>query len=208
MNLMKTCKCCLLVKDISLFPKRSQKQTLNSVECNQCRALKQREYRVKNLDKIRLSDKKRHLKRRKDMILYCKLWRIKNKQNIREKRIQKRDVLAYQARVKRKNPSVRIRQNLSRRLNWFLCRDNLNKSHSIIDLIGINIKDFKLYLESKFTNRMSWDNYGQFGWHVDHVRPCASFDLTDVDQQKSCFHYTNLQPLWWKDNISKGSKIL
>jgi HNH endonuclease. len=53
---------------------------------------------------------------------------------------------------------------------------------------------------------MSWDNYGRDGWHIDHIRPCASFDLTDPEQQRQCFHYTNLQPLWAADNIRKGAK--
>jgi len=52
---------------------------------------------------------------------------------------------------------------------------------------------------------MSWDNYGYRGWHIDHIRPCASFDLTDPEQQRECFHYTNLQPLWWQDNLRKGT---
>ncbi|NBT08982.1 MAG: hypothetical protein EBS98_09300, partial [Chitinophagia bacterium] len=49
-------------------------------------------------------------------------------------------------------------------------------------------------------------NYGKFGWHLDHIQPCASFDLTDPSQQKKCFHYSNIQPLWAKDNWSKGSR--
>ena len=53
---------------------------------------------------------------------------------------------------------------------------------------------------------MTWDNHGE--WHIDHIKPCASFDLTDADQQRECFNYTNLQPLWAKDNLSKGAKIL
>ncbi len=51
---------------------------------------------------------------------------------------------------------------------------------------------------------MTWDNYGK--WQIDHKIPCASFDLTDPEQQKSCFHFSNLQPLWAKDNNSKGAK--
>ena len=57
------------------------------------------------------------------------------------------------------------------------------------------------HLESLFQQGMSWDNYGE--WHIDHIRPCASFDLTDFEQQKQCFHYSNLQPLWAADNFAK-----
>jgi hypothetical protein len=52
---------------------------------------------------------------------------------------------------------------------------------------------------------MSWENHGE--WHIDHIRPCASFsDLTQLEQQKQCCHYTNLQPLWAIDNILKSDK--
>lgn len=53
---------------------------------------------------------------------------------------------------------------------------------------------------------MSWDNYGMYGWHIDHIKPCSSFDLSNPAEQKICFHYTNLQPLWAKENLSKGKK--
>lgn len=53
---------------------------------------------------------------------------------------------------------------------------------------------------------MSWDNYGVHGWHIDHRRPVASFDLTDPIQQAQCFHYTNLQPMWAPDNHTKGAR--
>jgi hypothetical protein len=65
----------------------------------------------------------------------------------------------------------------------------------------------KQYIETLFKPGMTWGNHGNFGWHLDHIIPCSSFDLTDVEQQKKCFHYTNLQPLWAKDNIKKGSKL-
>lgn len=54
---------------------------------------------------------------------------------------------------------------------------------------------------------MSWDNYGYRGWHIDHIKPCSSFNLSDIKEQKKCFHYSNMQPLWWKDNIAKSNKV-
>jgi hypothetical protein len=53
---------------------------------------------------------------------------------------------------------------------------------------------------------MSWDNYGIAGWHIDHIKPCCTFDLTDLEQQKQCFHYTNLRPLWAKDNLRRPKR--
>jgi hypothetical protein len=81
-----------------------------------------------------------------------------------------------------------------------------NKSKSTLKLLGCTIEFLKNHLESKFTKGMSFSNYGK--WHIDHIRPCASFDLSKSSEQHKCFHYTNLQPLWAKDNREKRDKIL
>jgi len=73
----------------------------------------------------------------------------------------------------------------------------------VCKLDKLNSEELKDYLEARFTSDMSWDNYGSY-WQIDHIRPCASFDLTDPIQFKQACHYTNLQPLWWFENISKS----
>jgi len=83
-----------------------------------------------------------------------------------------------------------------------------SKYYKSIDLIGCSPEVLQNWLESKFKPGMTWDNHGFYGWHVDHVIPCAVFDLADPKQQKKCFNYKNLQPLWQKENFSKGIKIL
>jgi hypothetical protein len=81
------------------------------------------------------------------------------------------------------------------------------KTASTLNLLGCSLDDFIRHLESLFTFGMTWENYGLRGWHIDHKRPCASFDLSQPAQQRACFHYTNLQPLWAFDNLSKGNRI-
>ena len=76
------------------------------------------------------------------------------------------------------------------------------KSGSITELIGCTIEECRQHLENQFEAGMSWDNHGE--WHIDHRRPCASFDLVNEEEQRMCFHYTNLQPLWATDNLSKN----
>ena len=73
-------------------------------------------------------------------------------------------------------------------------------------LLGAKIWVVKRWLELHFKPGMNWENYGVKGWHVDHVKPCASFDLSQPSEQRRCFHFTNLQPLWWHENLSKGAK--
>jgi len=71
-------------------------------------------------------------------------------------------------------------------------------------LLGCTIKEFKQHIESQFSEGMSWDNHGE--WHIDHIKPISSFDLTQEAEQKKAFHYLNVQPLWAIDNMRKGSK--
>lgn len=85
-------------------------------------------------------------------------------------------------------------------------KNNKKADHSLT-LLGCTVQELKDHLESKFTDGMTWENYGKFGWHVDHIIPCASFDLSIPENQKICFHYTNLQPMWWRENIVKGKKL-
>ena len=81
-----------------------------------------------------------------------------------------------------------------------------SKSVSTKKLIGCSIEYLMNHLESQFDDSMGWYNHGFYGWHIDHIKPCASFNLTDPEQQRVCFHFTNLQPLWAEDNMSKGRK--
>ena len=82
-----------------------------------------------------------------------------------------------------------------------------SKQGSAIKLLGCSISELKFYLEGKFQEGMSWDNWKSDGWHIDHAIPLAYYDLQDKNQLALACHYTNLQPLWAKENISKGAKI-
>ena len=75
----------------------------------------------------------------------------------------------------------------------------------MLELLDCSISELKLYIESQFQSGMTWDNYG--AWHLDHVIPCDAYDLSDPEQQKLCFHYTNLQPLWAEENLMKHNKL-
>lgn len=80
------------------------------------------------------------------------------------------------------------------------------KSASTMSLLGCSIDDLWIYLESKFEEGMTKDNYGQY-WQIDHIIPCDIFDLTNHEHQRRCFHFSNLQPLLEFDNKSKGARL-
>jgi hypothetical protein len=70
-----------------------------------------------------------------------------------------------------------------------------------IELLGCSLKELREHIEAQFEPGMTWDNYG--AWHVDHIRQCCTFDLTDEAQQRVCFHCTNLRPLWAEANLAR-----
>lgn len=96
----------------------------------------------------------------------------------------------------------RVTQSLRARLRVVLRKQKA--SDSMVVLLGCSRDHLRRHLESRFQPGMTWENYGRYGWHVDHVIPCSAFDLTNPDEVRKCFHFSNLQPLWWRDNIIKG----
>lgn len=80
------------------------------------------------------------------------------------------------------------------------------KNGSAIKDLGCSIVELRIHLENKFKDGMDWDNYG-LRWHIDHVLPLASFDLSNIEQLKAACHYSNLQPLWVEDNLRKGDRL-
>lgn len=81
------------------------------------------------------------------------------------------------------------------------------KAFKTMDLIGCTVPRLLTHLESQFLPGMTWENYGRHGWHIDHILPCAAFDLSRPEHQKKCFHYSNLRPAWSYHNEGRGSRI-
>ena len=99
------------------------------------------------------------------------------------------------------DPDFRIRRSSRARVRRFVKR----KSMSTQSLVGCTWSEFRMWLESEFKPGMTWLNYGE--WEIDHIIPCSSFDLSNEDQLRKCFHYSNTQPLWKSDNARKGDSL-
>lgn len=99
-------------------------------------------------------------------------------------------------------PSARLRKTVMNRI-WSAMKNQRVNGVGSFSLVGCPVGFLRSYIEGKFEKGMSWDNYG--AWHVDHIRPCASFDLSDKEQVLQCFNWRNLQPMWASENSSKGS---
>ena len=167
-----------------------------------------KKYYAKNKEKILAWNKLYVFKNKERIKMMKKKWGEKNKEkvaaymkiaNSTPERIQKR--VEYTRQQRKINPNFKIRDNIARRV--LLALKGEQKSKPTLILLGCTIEELWKHLESKFTLGMTRENHGE--WHLDHIKPCASFDLTKPEQQAKCFHYTNLQPLWAKDNAKKGA---
>ena len=107
---------------------------------------------------------------------------------------------------KRKVYDIDFRLRRSLRSRMYYAVKNGYKCDKTMELIGCDVNTLKNHLESKFTEGMSWSNYGKNGWEIDHIIPCSLFNLENDLDQKECFNYLNLQPLWMLDNILKSNK--
>jgi len=104
---------------------------------------------------------------------------------------------------RRRKPLQKLKQTIRNRLRAVLRRCKIQKSSSALTLAGCSLDMLRAHLEAQFVPGMTWANHG--AWHVDHIRPCASFNLEDPAEQRVCFHFSNLQPLWAQDNLAKGA---
>lgn len=178
---------------------------------NMCKLCWQ-QYRTINRDKLLAGKKIYDIEHKEQKHANMKIWYEENREYVLQ---YKRDnynlsaKLAYNKKYRiqriKEDPSYKLKGALRRRLNIAIKKGY--KSGSAVKDLGCSVKELKIYLESKFKLGMTWDNWSRDGWHIDHIIPLSSFDLTDYEQLKKACHYTNLQPLWAKENMSKGDKI-
>jgi len=153
-------------------------------------------YYLKNREKELEYQKKYAQEHKQDRKEYHKKYRKEHQEKIKNQEKE------YKKNKLNKDISFKLSHYLRIRLNHAIKSNS--KSASVINLLGCSIKFFKEYLEAQFTVGMNWDNYGL--WHIDHIKPCASFDLSKAEEQSRCFNYTNLRPLWAKENLERPKK--
>jgi hypothetical protein len=190
---------------------------LNKDEINEVR-------RTSDLYKIRIQkyNKKSSEKRKiyykenyERLSILKKDWREKNKEQLKQKRkeyyiknkVKRREKnLMYVKKRFKEDFIFKLKARLRCRIYNYLKRKGYRKNCSSMSLIGIDKDGLRNHIENKFKEGMTWDNYGFYGWHIDHIIPLCS--AKSEEELYKLFHYTNLQPLWWNENLSKSSKIL
>jgi hypothetical protein len=168
-------------------------------------------------------EKRREYEKRDSIILYRKEYAKTPKRKASLKRYASTRVAERREAVRKYRKSEKYRKTLNEyihktevklirrlrnRVYFALKSQNANKIYKAIELVGCDMVFLKRHLESQFQKGMTWDNHGVSGWHIDHIVPCDHFDLTKPEEQKKCFHWSNLRPLWAKENLSKGNRLL
>jgi hypothetical protein len=202
----KICSKCKEEKEVCEFNKKSISNKgvqYYKSRCKLCQNEDEKIKRDKNPEKYKLwYDKTReernkwrseYYKKNKEIILN------RNKNYIESTRINRRKKYS-------EDKLFKIRHILSSRMRDLLKIKSFHKQQTFNKVLGCTVEFLKEYLEQQFINGMSWDNHGLYGWHIDHIIPLSSA-TTEEDIYKLC-HYTNLQPLWAEDNLSKSNKIL
>lgn len=200
MKQAKRCGTCKEIKPQSSFHKNKRARDGHNRYCKSCLREK---YREANKDKIEAKNKKiAENKERRKSKEYIESRRKIRRASDRRRKDKRRE---YERQRRATDPNYRLECQIRSRTLKAL--KNNSKSDSTVGLLGCSIPYARKHLESQFTHGMNWDNHGVLGWHIDHIIPCASFDLSDPEQQRQCFHYTNLQPLWAQDNEVKGDTM-
>lgn len=188
--------------------------------CKECSSQKNKEWREKNQEKRKESlkkcksanaDKIREYKRKRKPTEKekegKKRWTEENAEKLKEyqkhykKKNQKR-LSELEQKRKQSDPVYRIICNIRSRVSDLCKSMSEERNVSTTKSIGLNRDDFRKYIESKFQEGMTWQNYGD--WHIDHIKPLST--ATTEEEVMELNHYTNLQPLWATDNLKKSNK--
>ncbi len=218
---MKVCTICHIEKGLDEFHLCKKGKMNRKSKCKECVKSETKEYYQKNIDyykNYRENNKDSIRKRQKTWVTSnetkvqdrLRNWRKQNQEKILKWKEINSDKLKDYSRVytkKRRQTDVlfKLSSNLRNRLNIYLRSKKIKKNNSTFEIIGLHPEKLKDYLEKKFTEGMSWDKLGS-EIHIDHIKP-LSMAKTESEIYELC-HYTNLQPLWAKDNWIKNNRII
>lgn len=211
----KTCSECLEEKEISEFSRESKTvkgkfYQYHKSRCKSCDKLYKADYYKKNKSLCNEKAAKYYANNREETKAKARAYAAENKEKISQSKKEYRKNPDYLRRARERSkqrrdsdPLYKLICNVRSRIKKVL--KGWSKSASSEVLVGCSWEELKAHLESQFKEGMTWENHGNNGWHTDHVVPLSSAKTLE-EIEKLC-HYTNLQPLWWHENLSKGAKL-
>jgi DNA-directed RNA polymerase subunit RPC12/RpoP len=207
---MKICSKCKKEKFLSEFGKDNSRKEGLKYNCKSCAQNIHTKSRNKNKEYYQQKNKEYYQSNKEYLNQLNKSWlksNLEKYKKYRKKWLENNP--GYESnfhKTKRKtDPQFRIKNNLRERMRKAL-KGNWKKGKTI-DLLGCTIEEYKIYLEKQFDKNMTWGNYGIY-WEVDHIKPCDYFDLTNLEEQKECFIFTNTRPLLIYENRKKSNKLI
>jgi bacterioferritin-associated ferredoxin len=201
----KECSLCGKTKDRDCFVEDKSSSSGLSSDCKKCRNEKKKQYRVNQKNKF----KKNGVVINTKICCVCNIEKPSSEFYIKKSesdhlRSECKECSTKLFAKNRENINFRIAMSLRERLRSALKGGTKNKK--TLEYLGCSVERLKEHLEEKFADGMTWENYGRYGWHIDHIKPISLFDLSQEEEIKKACHYTNLQPLWAEDNMKKGAK--
>jgi hypothetical protein len=209
----KKCTKCGVTKPFDDFYRDRYQPNGLSYQCKTCAKENSSRYRRENPNCVAKSVTKwRKNNKEKEALTHAKWLKNNVARVIRANAIwykKNRKLVIERIKIRRhRDVNTRLIGNIRHRL-YSALKNNSKKSSSLVYL-GCSIQEFRQHLESQFKEGMSWDNYGnkEGCWSIDHIQPCSSFDHSDEEQIKKCWHYSNMQPMWHVENLKKHMRRL
>jgi len=221
----KKCSKCELILDVSKFTKHSKSKDGYYFCCKSCKSDDAKRYYDKHSEYVKnksnnyynsnkeeaIKCQKNYYESNRDSLLeYKKEYHLKNKdrqkelnsiyQNTHKSEIGEAKRIYISKR--RKDPLFKLKESISKLINYSIKNGGYSKKYRSEEILGCKISDFKLFIEKKFKDGMTWSNYGE--WHLDHIRPVSWANSESEIIELN--HFSNFQPLWENENLSKGNR--
>lgn len=221
----KRCVTCKQEKDLDEFWKNKSRPDGKHSQCISCIKAA---YKPKTKEKANRDAKAYALRHPEKIKERWKKWYAKNKETLLTKKytkdktpeaIEKRKSLCVknrnrineQRRIRKKNPTPKQKAEKIVRDRFYKVVVRMKSGKKFVSslvVLGCSIDFFKKHIEGQFRDGMSWDNHGngEGKWNIDHITPLVKFNLFDLEEQKKAFHYSNMRPLWFMDNMQRPRK--
>lgn len=201
---MKTCSNCKVEKPFDSFTKRKNRKCGYSSHCKDCRSLQEKERYLRQKDSIIEKRRQYNEKNRSFINARQREYNAKNKEKRKAYSQENRDrINANRKNWRNSSPVNVISDRFRRRLNYALKTLGIKKNRSSLEFLGCTLEFFKEHIEKQFLKGMSWENRDE--WHIDHIIPMVTAKTEEDVIRLS--HFTNLRPLWKRENLSKNKAV-
>lgn len=222
--MLKTCSKCKQQKELESFHFGKNYKDGRQSRCKACSKIARKSWAIENREHVNEMARKWAMNHPEEKKLRDRIYSFSHREEARKRSREhyyknREEKLKY-ARFYRQKEDFKQKRNLIHRERYgtdptykllYILRNRLRKvvtgrRKRTKDLVGCSLEELRSHLENLFKDGMSWENHGE--WHIDHIRPCVSFDLSKSEEQARCFNFSNLQPLWAKENLSKYTSLV